>query len=66
MNGVFVRNNENFEKALRRFKRVCDNAGVIPELKQRRRFEKPSATKRLKLKAAVRKEQKRLLEEGDI
>jgi small subunit ribosomal protein S21 len=58
MNGVNVRNNENIERALRRFKRVCDNAGVIPEMKKKRRFEKPSMVKRLKLKAAIRKAQK--------
>jgi small subunit ribosomal protein S21 len=63
MNGVYIRNTENLEKALRRFKRVCDSAGVIPELKQRRTFEKPSITKRLKRKDAIRKAQKALAEE---
>jgi len=56
MNGIEARNNENIEKMLRRFKKVCDNAGVIPELKQRRHFEKPSEVKRLKLKAAIRRD----------
>lgn len=63
MNGVVVRNNENFEKALRRFKRVCDTAGVVTEVKQRRKFEKPSEVKRLKRKAAIRKAQKEENEE---
>ena len=62
MNGVNIRNNENIERAIRRFKKVCDNAGVLPEIKQRRRFQKPCETKRLERKAAIRKAQKNKLE----
>jgi len=58
MNGVQIRSNENIERALRRFKKVCDDAGILPEIKQRRQFEKPCIAKRLKRKAAIRKAQK--------
>ena len=38
---VHVRDEESFENALRRFKRKCEKAGVLTELKKRQHFEKP-------------------------
>ena len=55
MNGVKLRKNENIEKALKRFKKVTERAGVIYEIKDYRYFVKPSAKKREALKAAKRK-----------
>jgi small subunit ribosomal protein S21 len=58
MNGVNIRSNENIERALRRFKKICEDSGILTEIKLRKHFEKPSVTNRLKRKSAIRKAQK--------
>ncbi len=55
MNGIIIRENENFEKALRRFTKTCERTGVLSDVKKFRHFEKPSAEKKRKLNAAKRK-----------
>ena len=42
MAGVLVREDEPFEKALRRFKKTCETAGIMTEMKKHQHFEKPS------------------------
>jgi len=49
---VEVRNGD-FNGALRRFKKLVQEAGIIQEIKRRKEYEKPS-TKRAKAKAAGR------------
>ena len=54
MPGVRVRDGESFEGALRRFKKQCEKAGILSEVKKREHYEKPSV--RLKKKSiAARK-----------
>jgi small subunit ribosomal protein S21 len=55
VNGVRLRNNENIEKALSRFKKVVERGGVLYDMKKYRYFEKPSETKKEARKAAKRK-----------
>ena len=54
MPGVKVREGESYEQALRRFKRQCERAGILSELRKREYYEKPSEKKKRKL-AATRK-----------
>ena len=42
MPGVIVKNEEPFEKALKRFKKTCEKAGIISDMKKHQHFEKPS------------------------
>ena len=49
---VSVKENEPFEVALRRFKRLCEKAGILTEMRRREFYEKPTA-KRKRLKAAA-------------
>ena len=42
MPNVRVRDNESFEKALRRFSKACEKTGLLSEIKKRQHFEKPS------------------------
>ncbi|MSS71705.1 MAG: 30S ribosomal protein S21 [Candidatus Latescibacteria bacterium] len=58
MPGVIVRDKEPFEKALRRFKKTCEKAGIISEMKKHQHFEKPSERKKRKLNSARRKREK--------
>ena len=41
-----VKEGENIEKALKKFKRKFEKTGVIKELRSRQQFEKPSVVKR--------------------
>ena len=58
MPGVIVREKEPFEKALRRFKKTCEKAGIISEMKKHQHFEKPSERRKRKLNSARRKRDK--------
>lgn len=55
MNGITVHDNEPFEKALKRFSKVCERAGILSDVKKYRHFEKPSDEKKRKLNSAKRK-----------
>ena len=55
MTGVKVRDDESFEKALRRFNKFCEKTGIITDIKKHQHFEKPSDEKKRKLAAAKRK-----------
>lgn len=43
---VPIKEGENIEKALKKFKRKYERTGVVKELRRRQAFEKPSITKR--------------------
>lgn len=58
MPGVRVREGESFEQALRRFKKQCEKAGILSELRKREYYEKPSMRKKKK-KAQAKKRAKR-------
>lgn len=44
--GIYLKEGESIEAALRRFKRDCANAGIMSEIKRREYFEKPSVVKK--------------------
>lgn len=58
MPGIKVREGESFEQALRRFKKQCEKAGILSELRKREYYEKPSMKKKKK-KAQAKKRTKR-------
>lgn len=60
---VHVRDEESFENALRRFKRKCEKAGILTELKKRQHFEKPSVKRKRKAIQARKKMLRKLNEE---
>ncbi|HDP68811.1 MAG TPA: 30S ribosomal protein S21 [Candidatus Marinimicrobia bacterium] len=45
---VTVRSNEPLEKALRRFKKKFEKAGILKDLKKNAHYTKPSVEKRIK------------------
>lgn len=57
---VRVRENEPFEVALRRFKRSCEKAGILAEVRRREFYEKPTQVRKRKAAAAVKRSLKRL------
>jgi small subunit ribosomal protein S21 len=52
---VTVREGEPLEKALRRFKKKWERAGILRDVKKKSFYEKPSDTKRIARKKAVRR-----------
>ena len=65
MPGIRVKEGEPFERALRRFTKTCEKAGIMSEIRKHRHFEKPSAKRKRKINAAKRKNQKRMEQNGE-
>jgi len=60
MPSVKVRENEPFDIAMRRFKRSCEKAGVLSEVRRREFYEKPTSIRKRKMAAAVKRHQKKV------
>ncbi|MGH7360316.1 MAG: 30S ribosomal protein S21 [Candidatus Methylomirabilales bacterium] len=60
MTSVVVKEDESFESALRRFKKQCEKAGVLSELRKREHYEKPSVRRKKKALAARKKVLKKM------
>ena len=60
---VRVKENEPFDIALRRFKRSCEKAGVLTEVRRREFYEKPTQVRKRKLAAAVKRHLKKVSRE---
>lgn len=52
-----LKEGENIERALKRFKRKFEKTGVIKELRGRKQFIKPSVKRRTEVKKAIYIEQ---------
>ncbi len=50
---VQLKEGENIERALKRFKRKYERTGVVKELRRRQAFAKPSVVKRKQMQHAV-------------
>ena len=50
---VQVKDGENIERALKKFKRKFEKTGVVKELRARQQYNKPSVLKRLKMEHAI-------------
>jgi small subunit ribosomal protein S21 len=64
MPGIRVKEGEPFERALRRFTKTCEKAGIMSEIRKHQHFEKPSAKRKRKINAAKRKNMKRMQANG--
>lgn len=54
---VPVKEGENIERALKKFKRKFERTGAMKELRRRQQFDRPSIVKRKKMMHAVYVEQ---------
>lgn len=52
---IKIRENEPFDIALRRFKRACEKAGILGEVRRREFFEKPTWARKRERAAAVKR-----------
>jgi small subunit ribosomal protein S21 len=60
MTTIRVKENEPFDVALRRFKRTIEKLGLLTELRAREFYEKPTAERKRKKAAAVKRHYKRV------
>ncbi len=63
MVGIIIQENENIDRAIRRFKKKYERSGILKEVKKRAYFTKPSVKKRMKKIKAIRRSQRALMEE---
>lgn len=55
---LVVYDNESIERAIKRFKRKVEQAGIISQFRDRQQYDKPSIKKKLKSIAARKRSQK--------
>jgi small subunit ribosomal protein S21 len=60
---IKIKESESFEGALKRFKKTCEKAGILTELRRREFYEKPTQERKRKKAAAVKRHAKRLSRE---
>lgn len=60
MPGIKIKENEPFDVALRRFRRSCEKAGVLTEVRKREYYEKPTTARKRKADAAVKRQKRRV------
>lgn len=63
MVGIIVQENENIDKAIRRFKKKFERSGILKEIKRRTFFVKPSVERRMKKIKAIRRAYRAMMEE---
>ena len=63
---VKVKENEPFEISLRRFRRICEKAGVIAEIRKREFYEKPTTVRKRKEAIAAKRHQKYTLMQNKL
>ena len=62
---VKVKENEPFDVALRRFKRSCEKAGILTEIRRREAYEKPTTERKRKAAAAVKRHMKKVFKDRE-
>jgi len=66
MPSINIREHESFDGAMRRFKRLCEKAGIPGKVRQIEFYEKPTAKRKRKRAAAVKRLHKRISDERRI
>lgn len=61
---IKVRENEPFDVALRRFKRACEKAGILAEVRRREFYEKPTTQRKRAKAAAIKRYMKKIAREN--
>lgn len=56
---IKVRDGEPLESVVRRFKKQCEKAGIMTEVRKREHFEKPSVRAKKKTIAAIKRSKKK-------
>lgn len=59
MPSIRVKENENFEVSLRRFKRLCEKASILSDLRRHEYYEKPTWKRKRRKASAIKRHQKK-------
>ena len=59
MPGIMIRDGDSFEAAIKKFKKQCEKAGILSEVRKREAYEKPSVRRKKKSAAARKRLQKK-------
>ena len=62
MPGIVIREGDSFEAAVKKFKKQCEKAGILSEVRRREFYEKPSVRRKKKSIAARKRSVKRTFE----
>lgn len=54
MSEIIIQLDENFERAIKRFKKKCEKDGILSDLQKHRHYEKPSERRKRKMNQATR------------
>ncbi len=55
MPGIVIRDGDSFEAAIKKFKKTCEKAGILAEVRKREAYEKPSVKRKKKAIAAKKR-----------
>ena len=58
MPSIIITDAEYFDVGLRKFKRACEKAAIVPEIRAREFYEKPTAVRKRKMAAAIKRAHK--------
>lgn len=61
---IKIRDNEPFDVALRRFKRSCEKAGILAEIRRREFYEKPTTKRKRARSSAIKRLAKKIAREN--
>ncbi|VFP77607.1 30S ribosomal protein S21 [Buchnera aphidicola] len=61
---IKIRDNEPFDVALRRFKRSCEKAGILAEIRRREFYEKPTTKRKRAKSSAIKRLAKKIAREN--
>jgi small subunit ribosomal protein S21 len=64
MAGITVKEGEPYESFMRRFRRACEKAGILRDVKRREHFEKPSVRRKRKKAEARRRAWRKRHQDG--
>ena len=58
MPSIIIKDTEHFDIGLRKFKRACEKAAIIPDIRKKEFYEKPTETRKRKMAAAKKRARK--------
>ena len=64
MPSIKIKETESFDVGLRKFRRACESAGIVTEVRKREFFEKPTEERKRKAAAAVKSNYKRVMKDS--
>ena len=60
MPSIIIKDTEHFDIGLRKFKRACEKAAIVPEIRAREFYEKPSIKRQRKKAEGIKRHQKKV------